>query len=168
MKKLTTLLLVVSILAAGCTGSFILTKKVYNFHRGQDGKWMDEVMFLGVVILPVYGLAQLGDVIIFNTIEFWTDENPLEAKIVGEPDEFQVKMAETNSNAVRIASLDDSASLVFERGYNGVVAKDDRGNVLYVSKTEVDGGVSVYDANNVLVNNFSASQVEAAKRKVLQ
>ena len=48
MKKFVAMLIVAAFFAAGCTGSFGLTKKVYQFHRGQDGKWMDELVFLGV------------------------------------------------------------------------------------------------------------------------
>jgi hypothetical protein len=30
-----------------------------------------------LTIIPVYGIAYLGDIIIFNSIEFWGGENPI-------------------------------------------------------------------------------------------
>ena len=34
-------------------------------------------MFWGLLIIPVYELAGLGDFVIFNLIEFWTGKNPI-------------------------------------------------------------------------------------------
>lgn len=45
-----------------------------------DNKWLNELIFLGLNIIPVYGLFQWGDVLIFNSMEFWTGNNPIEAK----------------------------------------------------------------------------------------
>lgn len=77
MKKLLAFLIIGCIVfAAGCTGSFKLTKSVHKWQTGFENKWVDEVAFLGCIIIPVYELATLGDAIIFNTIEFWTGESP--------------------------------------------------------------------------------------------
>lgn len=40
-------------------------------------KWVNELVFLGLNIVPVYPLAYLGDIVIFNSIEFWGGENPV-------------------------------------------------------------------------------------------
>ncbi len=77
MKRAVTGLLVASLLLGGCTGSFQMTRKVYNFHRSQTDKWQDELLFLAVAILPAYTLATLGDALVFNSIEFWTGKNPV-------------------------------------------------------------------------------------------
>ena len=168
MRRLIGLVLAVAFLSVRSTGSFVLTKKVYEFHRNQDGKWMDELMFLGVVILPVYGLATYGDVLIFNTIEFWTEENPLAAKADSKTRvvNADVTIHKESESAVRIDSLNETPSLVIERNDNGVIAKDDMGNVLYISKTNTDGGISVYNAEDKLVRNFSQRQVLAARNNM--
>jgi hypothetical protein len=63
--------------SAGCWGSFSLTNKLYRFNDGvSDSKWIKWLLFLGLIILPVYSLFILGDAIIFNTIEFFTGSNP--------------------------------------------------------------------------------------------
>jgi len=62
----------------GCFGGFELTKKVYRYNKQVSGdKWIREVMFLVLVIVPIYELANLADTLIFNSIEFWTGHNPV-------------------------------------------------------------------------------------------
>ena len=77
MKKTLICAAALSILLTGCTGPFVLTKKVHKWQTGFEDKWVDEVAFLGCVILPVYGLSTLADGLIFNSVEFWTGENPM-------------------------------------------------------------------------------------------
>jgi hypothetical protein len=51
--------------------------------RLSDSKFLNELAFLGLNIIPVYGLALFGDYLIFNSIEFWGGENP-----ISKPEEF--------------------------------------------------------------------------------
>lgn len=57
-----------------CFGSFPLTRKVYGFNKGvSDDKFVRELVFLAIgVLVPVYGVAGLIDVVILNSMEFWT------------------------------------------------------------------------------------------------
>ena len=171
MKKIIALLVLVAMVSAGCTGSFVLTKKVYNFHRDQEGKWMDELFFLGTVILPVYGLATLGDAIIFNSIEFWTDENPLEAKapseekIVFEKGDIQAVLTYARADdSLRIDAAD--TSLTIERNSKGVAARDENGRIIYTCMTHDDGTITVYNGKNELVKKVSPQQVIMAQRQL--
>lgn len=79
MKKFIPLVLIASILLTGCTGPFVLTKNLHTWQTSFEDKWVDEVAFLGCIILPVYGLATLADGLIFNSVEFWTGENPMDS-----------------------------------------------------------------------------------------
>lgn len=36
-----------------------------------DSEWGNEAIFLGLNIVPVYSLAYLADIVVFNSIEFW-------------------------------------------------------------------------------------------------
>ena len=36
-----------------------------------DSDWGNEAIFLGLNIVPVYGVAYLADLIVFNSVEFW-------------------------------------------------------------------------------------------------
>ena len=40
-----------------------------------DSKWVNELAFFGLNIIPVYGVFLLGDCIVFNSVEFWTGKN---------------------------------------------------------------------------------------------
>jgi hypothetical protein len=77
VKKCMIALLALTVLLTGCTGPFALTKKVHNWQTSFEDKWVDEVAFLGCVILPVYSLSTLADGLIFNSVEFWTGDNPM-------------------------------------------------------------------------------------------
>ena len=79
MKKFLIAAITLSILLTGCTGPFVLTGKLHDWQTSFDEKWVDEVAFLGCVILPAYGLCMLGDAIIFNSVEFWTGDNPMDS-----------------------------------------------------------------------------------------
>ena len=45
-----------------------------------------EVLFLGMVFIPVYPIALWADYIVFNTIEYWSGDNPIDA--AAWPDNF--------------------------------------------------------------------------------
>jgi hypothetical protein len=62
----------------GCIGPFNLTKSVHDWNSNVGSKWVNEGLFIVMVIVPVYGITMLGDAIIFNSIEFWGGENPID------------------------------------------------------------------------------------------
>jgi hypothetical protein len=72
-------LLFLAFATTACFGSFALTSKLYNWNASHDDKWVQQGAFLVTgVLLPVYGVAVLADAVIFNSIEFWTGENPVQ------------------------------------------------------------------------------------------
>jgi hypothetical protein len=65
-----------------CFASFPLTRKLYAFNKGVGDKWVQELFFLAFgVILPVYSVAGLIDVVILNSMEFWTGKPALTSSI---------------------------------------------------------------------------------------
>ena len=66
-------------MATGCTGSLGLTRKYHAWHRGMDNKWADEGIFFASIVIPVYFVTTFGDAVIFNSMEFWGEENPITA-----------------------------------------------------------------------------------------
>jgi len=71
-------ILAAALLVSGCYGPFNLTRKLHQWNgEVSENKWAVEIVFLALVWAPVYGLAGLGDGLIFNTIEFWGGENPI-------------------------------------------------------------------------------------------
>ncbi len=79
MKKLAICtLLSVSVLFSSCLGSFSAFNGLRDWNDGlTDSKFLDNLIFWVLNIIPVYGLFFIGDVLIFNVIEFWSGSNPL-------------------------------------------------------------------------------------------
>lgn len=64
--------------SSSCLGPDYAYGSIKNWNAGlSDQDWVNEVVFLGLVIIPVYPIALLGDVVIFNTIGYWTGKNPI-------------------------------------------------------------------------------------------
>ncbi|MDZ4774527.1 MAG: DUF3332 family protein [Planctomycetota bacterium] len=68
-----------SLLAASCLGPNNAFKNLNHWNRHvTENKWGNEGIFLVLNIIPVYGLFYYGDILIFNSIEFWGGKNPIE------------------------------------------------------------------------------------------
>ena len=78
-KKSLTLLLATtvasSILFSSCIGSFGLTNKLLTWNRSIDSKFVNELVFIAFWIVPVYEISALADVLVINSIEFWSGSN---------------------------------------------------------------------------------------------
>lgn len=60
-----------------CIGSFALTNKLLSWNNSIGSKVVNELVFIGLWILPVYEVSALADVIVINSIEFWSGSNPM-------------------------------------------------------------------------------------------
>jgi hypothetical protein len=174
MKKVLASVVIAAFLAAGCTGSFNLTHKVYNWHRSQTEKWADELCFLLVAITPVYGLATFADAIVFNSIEFWTGKNPIEMSAVQTQGRFAQKGNEkmfmtynSKTDQVHVASMSNHG-VIFERTDSSVIAKNEKGQVLYSSVQNNKGDVAIYDSKGNLLKDYPAGQIALLKEKYLK
>ena len=80
MKIKTALLAVTLALVLGsssCLGPDRAYGQVKNWNASlSDQDWINEIVFLGLWIIPVYPITLLGDVVIFNTMGYW-GENPI-------------------------------------------------------------------------------------------
>ena len=84
--KLSVMMVAFSIMFSSCIGSFQLTSKLKNFNDGIGSKWVNELVFVAFCIVPVYELSALADVLVLNSIEFWSGKKTLadagETKII--------------------------------------------------------------------------------------
>ena len=84
--KLSVMMVAFSIMFSSCIGSFQLTSKLKNFNDGIGSKWVNELVFVAFCIVPVYELSALADVLVLNSIEFWSGKKALadagETKII--------------------------------------------------------------------------------------
>lgn len=76
--------LALSLMSQSCLGPNNAYNSIRNWNTTvTDQDWINEILFLGMVIIPVYGIALLGDYVIFNTIDYWSGDNP-----IGDPGPF--------------------------------------------------------------------------------
>lgn len=62
-----------------CVGSFALTNKVLSWNNQVGDKFVNELVFFAFWILPVYEVTSIADLLVINSIEFWSGTNPVEA-----------------------------------------------------------------------------------------
>jgi len=94
MKRIINLVLAGSLLfsVTSCFGEFALVRKVYDWNEDVvDNKFAQTLLFYGLNIIPVYGIAGAVDFYILNLIEFWSGSNPM-AMAPGEMEEGQMSI----------------------------------------------------------------------------
>ncbi len=69
-----------AILLSSCIGSFKLTRTVYDWNTSIGDKFVNELVFLVCLIVPVYEVSTFVDAVVLNSIEFWSGENPMTMK----------------------------------------------------------------------------------------
>lgn len=64
---------------SSCMGRFALTRNLYSWNAQVSNKFINEIIFVAFWILPVYEVCGLADLLVLNTIEFWSGDNPMTA-----------------------------------------------------------------------------------------
>ena len=70
-----------SLTFSSCIGSFALTNSVLDWNKGIGSKVVNELVFIAFWILPVYEVTGLADLLVLNSIEFWSGKNPATASV---------------------------------------------------------------------------------------
>jgi hypothetical protein len=73
------LTLIGSMTLSSCVGSFALTNKVLSWNNQVGNKFVNELVFFAFWILPVYEVTSIADLLVINSIEFWSGNNPMTA-----------------------------------------------------------------------------------------
>lgn len=172
------LALAVGLAVGGCYGPFNLTRRLHHWNGQLGDRWISEAVFIVFIWAPVYGLATLGDAVIFNSIEFWGGENPVSPpEIAAHPNVETQRIARGDAEAVlsRISGPAGSqllieqfqngqpaGSLRIERQGNLTVGKDAEGRTLLTVQSLPDGSLLVHDAQANQTKWYSAAEVEQA------
>ena len=111
MKKIISRTAVIVVIAAmsvgisGCYGPFRLTSKLHNWNgQVSQKKFVNELVFVAMCIIPAYEICVLGDGLIFNSIEWWGGRNPItmkdgqreDMKLVHEGQQYRVIKTKNN------------------------------------------------------------------------
>jgi hypothetical protein len=110
---------------SACFGPFNLTRNVYHWNSGIKGsgevneKWMKEIVFFGMIIIPVYMFSALLDAFIFNSIQFWTGDNPVKATDAGS--DGATRVVRLGGITMTMVESDWGTTVTYER--NGIVER---------------------------------------------
>lgn len=174
-NRVVALAVALGLAGSGCFGSFNLTRKLYQWNNtvSQD-KWIKEAVFIVFVWVPVYGLAGLGDAVLFNTIEFWNGKNPIDMKADGRSVQTRRVVRRDAGAVLKHLVSADAEAFEIEQFYQGqpaaslritrtgevTVASDRAGRVLFTAQTLPDGSLLVSDAQGKRVASYSPRQME--------
>lgn len=74
--KAASVLLAGSVVGTSCVGSFMLSHKFANWQNtATDNKFLNEIIFIFTSV--AYAVTVPADVLVLNTMEFWSGSNPL-------------------------------------------------------------------------------------------
>lgn len=125
-----------------CIGSFALTHKVINWNNQVGSKFINELVFFAFWLIPVYEVTAVADLLVLNSVEFWSGNNPVEA---------YTKVIDTDQGEYIIASD--------EKGYEITIPNGEKVRLDYERETSTwsavtsDGEIfpfmSMLDGNHV-------------------
>ena len=141
MKKKSLTLLVAatlasSVLFSSCIGSFGLSNKLLDWNRNIDSKFVNELVFVAFWIVPVYEISALADILVLNSIEFWSGSNPV-------ADAGTVKTIETKDGTYAIETQKDGVVMYLPDGKEMNVELNQAGVLAFKQVAE---GYSFYAA----------------------
>lgn len=166
--------------STACYGPFNLTKNVYHWNSNIKGsgqindKWMREIVFFGMLIVPAYMFSALLDTFIFNSMHFWTGESPIKAS---DKNDDGMRVTTLGETTIRWTSLKDGATVTYERdgaverrativaGTTGYHLIDENGSLLSEAEYGTDGSVSLLDGDCRVVNRWSKEQLQSIAQR---
>ena len=100
-KRIICIALASSVMFTSCVGSFSAFNGLKDWNMQlTDSKFVNNLVFWGLLIIPVYEIFLLGDVVIFNVLEFWTGNNPIAMK----EGEKEVQFVEKDGNKYKMTA----------------------------------------------------------------
>ena len=105
MKKKSLTLAVAATLAASmtfssCIGSFGLTNKLLSWNQSINSKFVNELVFIAFHIIPVYEITILSDILVLNSIEFWSGNSPVADAVETKADGYHIEKAGEEDKAI--------------------------------------------------------------------
>jgi hypothetical protein len=119
-RALASLLLAASLV--GCMGHDGLTRKALKWNLTvAEGRWTREFLFVGMFIIPVYPLFKIVDLLILNSIEFWSGSNPINGRspLVDIPRSEVDKLGLGHVEIAQVERLSDERANLYVQLENG-------------------------------------------------
>jgi hypothetical protein len=136
----------------GCMGRNALVGKVMKWNlETADSRWGREGVFVGLWITLVYPICAVLDLLIFNSIEFWSGENNLNGKspVVDMPKEEVQKLGLNGVDSARVERLTETKANLYIDFSNGdsatfdVIRTDSSYSVSYMGVEFYNGAVAL-------------------------
>ena len=151
-----------SMMMQSCIGSFALFNKVKAWNDQVGDKFVNEIVFVAMWILPVYELSFVADLFILNSIEFWSGTNPAlaETKVIDGKDAQYLVASNENGYVITNMKTKQETRFNFNAEDNSWWLENNGEEVKlfsYVDDTHV----------NVLMRDGSYETVELSQQGVL-
>lgn len=151
-----------------CIGSFGLFNSVLSWNKGlSSNKFVNELVF--VLISPAYAVCGVADLLVLNSIEFWTGEKII-AK-VGETKEIMGKdgrmyAVKTLKNGYEIKDADGNKSRLIYNKKDKSWSYENNDTIQKLFNFNEDGTIQAYLPNgktmNIQANEVGLYQVQMA------
>ena len=122
MLRKAIVVLVLASALSGCLGTNGLSSKVLKFNLTEaEGRWTRELLYLGMMVIPVYPVCAILDMAIFNSIEFWAGTNPINGKnaLVDIPKSEVDKLGLDGIDLVQIERVSETFAYLYVEFENG-------------------------------------------------
>lgn len=106
---------------SSCIGSFSLTNKVLSWNGGVGNKFVNELVFIAFHIIPVYEATVFVDLIVLNSIEFWTGSSPVAQttqEIKGENGDIYLVKSDKDGYTITNTADNTTIGFVFDSNDN--------------------------------------------------
>lgn len=119
LTKAIVLAMCAGMVSTSCIGKFQLTRNLLDWNNNISSKLVNELVFVALCIVPVYEVSALADLLVINSIEFWSGSNPLAlgTKVIdGKDGRYLVECdgkgytitSETDKSVVRLDFIDET------------------------------------------------------------
>ena len=146
-------LTLIAVPVSGCHGQFALFKRMQKWNGEIGSRWVNSLVHFALWVIPVYEIVLLGDLLIFNTIEFWDGgKNPVAGTLT----------VEKNGDELAVRIVTEEYEYVV-RGRDGERARVYRdGTLIGNGQPDEEGGWVFYDLENRETRAASAAELTRA------
>ena len=138
----------------GCYGRFQLVRSLYTWNGKVGNKFVNELVFLAMYIIPVYAIAGFVDMVILNSVEFWTGKNPMLSKVITQGDKTVAMNYDKASGIVSVKVYDkgvQTAETFLKKDGDRIQTLDKDGKVLFTAGADMNGVATLANAKGVVV-----------------
>jgi uncharacterized lipoprotein NlpE involved in copper resistance len=135
-KSLIALFIAMVLVLSGCYGSNSLFKKVHDWNGTIGDKWINSCVHFAFLVIPVYEITWVADILVLNTIEFWTGSNPVATGNTYHEKDAQgnqitaMKNADGSLDVHMVDAQGHKADLTLQRDADVIRALDNQGRVI--------------------------------------